>query len=239
VLLVIGSQIRWSSCLLLRRHQFKPLCLLINFLIPIPAPTSSNGSDWAHGVGWFLIVLAAIQGSRDKTFYSRNRNRYCNCTVTVVVSVSLTVSVSVTVNDSYYSRNLKMAGFLLHWYWPMPGTVNAVKGRHFGSSSICQNPAVRSRVEKMRLPERPILFMQPSMSCIEYLSGHFGKPEKRNQNNPIFGQKVINQRLSKVAQTVTKRPIGSHWFCCTIAAQLKIGFRQPLQPGYHGFAFRL
>ena len=29
---------------------------------------------------------------------------------------------------------------------------------------------MRSNVEKIRLPDRPIWFMQPSMSCMEYLS---------------------------------------------------------------------
>ena len=61
-------------------------------------------------------------------------------------------------------------GEVTHWYWPMPGTVKAVYGRHLGSSNICQNPAVRSSVEKMWLPDRPICPIQPSMSCMEYLS---------------------------------------------------------------------
>ncbi len=50
-------------------------------------------------------------------------------------------------------------GDVIQWYCPFPGIVNAVRGWDFSSRCICQNPEVRSRVEKIvefALPMSPM-----------------------------------------------------------------------------------
>ena len=61
-------------------------------------------------------------------------------------------------------------GDVIHWYWPCPGMVKAVRGCDFSSNCICQKPEVRSSVEKiveLALPMSPI---HSVISFIEYLS---------------------------------------------------------------------
>ncbi len=53
---------------------------------------------------------------------------------------------------------------------PIPGTVNAVKCLLFSSKGICQNPEVRSSVEKIVDPALPISPMHSLIFFIEYLS---------------------------------------------------------------------
>ena len=61
-------------------------------------------------------------------------------------------------------------GLVTHWNWPLPGRVKAVYGLDLGCKSICQNPAVRSIVVKIVLPDLPISLMHSLTSFIEYLS---------------------------------------------------------------------
>jgi hypothetical protein len=50
--------------------------------------------------------------------------------------------------------------------WPLPGIVKAVRGCESSSNFICQNPEVRSRVEKMVEFARP---MSPRHSVISFM----------------------------------------------------------------------
>ncbi len=61
-------------------------------------------------------------------------------------------------------------GEVTQWNCPFPGIVKAVSGWDFSSSFICQNPEVRSRVEKMREFARPMSLMHSVISFIENLS---------------------------------------------------------------------
>jgi hypothetical protein len=55
---------------------------------------------------------------------------------------------------------------------PTPGMVKAVNFLCLGSNGICQNPDVKSKVEKIVDPDRPISPMHSLISFIEYLSGY-------------------------------------------------------------------
>ena len=60
-------------------------------------------------------------------------------------------------------------GLTIHFYWPMPGTVKAVKCLDCLSKGICQNPDVRSRVVKIVDPDLPMSPLHSLMSFMEYL----------------------------------------------------------------------
>ena len=61
-------------------------------------------------------------------------------------------------------------GEVTQWNCPFPGIVKAVSGWDFSSSFICQNPEVRSRVEKMVELALPMSLMHSVISFMEYLS---------------------------------------------------------------------
>jgi hypothetical protein len=61
----------------------------------------------------------------------------------------------------------KPIGEVIHWYYPWPGIVNAVKGCDFLSSCICQNPDAKSSVENIVKFARP---MSPMHSVISSLN---------------------------------------------------------------------
>ena len=57
-----------------------------------------------------------------------------------------------------------------HSNWPIPGIVKAVYCRELFSKGICQNPDVKSKVEKIVEPARPISPIHSFTSFIQYLS---------------------------------------------------------------------
>jgi hypothetical protein len=61
-------------------------------------------------------------------------------------------------------------GDAFHSNCPKPGKVKVVSFRHSGFNIICQNPEVKSMVEKIEDPILPILSMHSWTSLIDYLS---------------------------------------------------------------------
>ncbi len=64
----------------------------------------------------------------------------------------------------------KPIGDVIQWNCPLPGIVKAVKGWDFSSNFICQNPDVRSKVEKILEFARPMSPIHSVISFMEYLS---------------------------------------------------------------------
>jgi hypothetical protein len=61
-------------------------------------------------------------------------------------------------------------GEVTQWNCPVPSIVKAVSGWDFSFSFICQNPEVRSSIEKMLEFALPMSLMHSVISFIEYLS---------------------------------------------------------------------
>ncbi len=61
-------------------------------------------------------------------------------------------------------------GEVIQWNCSLPGIVKAVKGWYFLSNFICQNPEVRSKVDKILEFARPMSPMHSVISFMEYLS---------------------------------------------------------------------
>jgi hypothetical protein len=61
-------------------------------------------------------------------------------------------------------------GDVIQWNWPFPGMVKAVSGCDCLYSFICQDPEVRSKVEKIRELARPMSPMHSVISFMEYFS---------------------------------------------------------------------
>src|SRR5574343_567296 len=108
-------------------------------------------------------------------------------------------------------------GLQTHWNCPAPFRVNAVKWRDLGCSTICQNPAVRSMVVKMTLPERPISLMHSLTSFMEYLlmcDAAFKALKSCTMRTPPFFFITTNNGLLYFERVGSTTPNRSHSATC-------------------------